>query len=61
MVHTYPLAQEPDIEHEPGALLFQRWHEPDCWACQQGLCWQLIAETFPDGFPRGHPPRHPGR
>jgi hypothetical protein len=50
-VHVLPLRQMPDIEHEPGAQLYQRWNEPTCWACQQGLCWQSVTAYFRDGEP----------
>jgi len=50
-VHVVPLGQESDIEHEPGEQLYQRWPQANCWACEQGLCWQRVAETFRDGEP----------
>lgn len=48
---VYPLGLVREIEHKPGEQLYQRWFERDCWACQQGLCWQRIEATRLDGTP----------
>lgn len=45
-VHVIPLGQEADIEHTPGEELVQRWPQNNCWACQQGICWQRVAEVY---------------
>jgi hypothetical protein len=44
--HVIPLGEVADIHHNPEEGPFYTGNfEPDCWACQNGVCVQRIAYT----------------